>query len=152
MKMNESKGNQIAGLFFMIFGLVIAFVIIPMEIADVGDSIISARFFPRVFAIIMAAIGLLLFLEGCREKNKPNQAEFGVSLKGIKLILITFLILIGYVLLLYVLPYIAATIPVLALMIWIYGQRNVVKIAAVSVAVPLIIYLAFTYLLKLVLP
>lgn len=62
MKLNESKGNQIAGLFFLVFGLVIAFVIVPSEIADVGESIVSARFFPRVFAIIMAGLGLLLFL------------------------------------------------------------------------------------------
>ena len=156
MHIKESKANQIAGIFFVILGLVLAFIVIPTQIEDVTQRfdgvIVSARFFPRVFSIFMAIMGVLLFRQGCREKNKPNQAQIGVTTKGLKLILVTFAILIAYVLLLYFVPYVAATIPILALLIWVYGQRNIIKIVAVSAGVPVVIYFAFTYLLKLVLP
>jgi len=142
MYLKESKANQIAGIFFFVLGLVLAFIIVPSQIEDVTQRfdgvIVSARFFPRVFSIFMSIMGVLLFRQGCREKKKTVQGEIGVSKQGIKLILITFAVLIAYVLLLYFLPYMAATIPVLALLIWIYGQRNPVKIIGVAVGVPVL--------------
>lgn len=152
MSLKESKGNQIIGTVFFVLGLLFFFVIVPSQTTAVENAIITPSFFPRTFSLLMAILGALLFIEGWRGKDKPNQKVYSVSKQGLKLVIITFAILIAYVLLLYRLPYIAVTIPVLAVLIYIYGQRNWIKLIGVSVGLPIVIYFSFTYLLRLMLP
>ena len=48
MFLKESKAWIIAGLFFFVLGIAMVFVIIPWQIAEVKDVLVTARFFPRI--------------------------------------------------------------------------------------------------------
>ncbi|MBQ8563429.1 MAG: tripartite tricarboxylate transporter TctB family protein, partial [Firmicutes bacterium] len=108
--------------------------------------------FPRTVCSVMAVLGACLTYHGYRKRNEENQKVLGVSLVGLKYIGVTFAILVVYVLSLYFLPYVVSTAIGLFLLIFFYGQRNWIKLIGVSVGLPLIIYLSFTYLLMLKLP
>lgn len=152
MHLNESKAWMVSGIAFFVLGLLMVFVIIPWQIADIADADVSPRFFPTAICSIMAILGACLFYHGYRRRNEENQKILGVTLAGIKYICVTFGILILYVLSLYWLPYIASTIVALIALMFFYGQRNWVKLIGVGVGLPLLIYFSFTYLLMLKLP
>ncbi len=152
MYFNESKAWMVSGIAFFLVGLLMVFVIIPWQIAEVANADVSPRFFPTIVCSIMAILGACLFYHGYRRRHEENQKILGVSLVGLKYIGVTFGILILYVLALNWLPYIAATILALLALMLFYGQRNWIKLIGVSVGLPLLIYFSFTYLLMLKLP
>ena len=152
MSLTESKAEKILGAFFAILGLVLYFIIIPWQIKDVGAEFPTPRSFPNLLAGILTVLGVVLFISGTRHKDDDGQKTYSITRTEAKLVLVTLLLMVLYVISLYFVPYIPATVVVLALMIFIYGQRSPVKLAAASVAVPVIIYLAFTYILKFNMP
>ena len=153
MYLKESKAWMISGIAFLVLGLLMVFIIIPWQIADpsAADEL-GPRFFPRIICSSMAVLGALLTYHGYRKRNEENQKTLGVSMQGLKYIAVTFGILIVYVLSLYFLPYMVSTAIGLFLLMYFYGQRNWVKLIGVSVGLPIVIYLSFTYLLMLKLP
>lgn len=152
MYLKESKAWMVSGIAFFVVGLLMVFVIIPWQIADVANADVSARFFPRIVCSAMAVLGALLFYHGYRRKDEENQKILGVSKAGLKYIAVTFGILILYVLSLYWVPYIVSTAVALVVLMLFYGQRNWIKLIGVGIGLPVIIYFSFTYLLMLKLP
>ena len=138
------------------FGLLLAFLIIPTQIKYVDtDWYNSPRFFPYVVAGLFVVLGVTLFFSG-RKKSATMRDEaqevYAFPWEKIKMLLITLVILAAYVFAMEFLPYIPCTIVALAVMMIVYKQRNWLTIGIVSVAVPLVIYFSFTYLLKLRMP
>ena len=152
MSLSESKAERILGIVFAVLGLVLYFVIIPWQIKDVGAEFPTPRSFPNLLAGLLVVLGAALFVSGVKHKDAADQKVHSITKIEAKLVVITLLLMVLYVISLYFVPYIPATVVVLALMIFIYGQRSPVKLAAASVAVPVIIYLAFTYILKFNMP
>lgn len=152
MSLTESKAAKILGAVFAVMGLVLYFVIIPWQIKDVGADFPTPRSFPNLLAGLLVILGASLLVSGIKQKDAANQKVYSITKKEARLVLVTLLLMVVYVISLYFVPYIPATIVILALMIFIYGQRSPVKLAAASVAVPIIIYLAFTYVLKFNMP
>jgi hypothetical protein len=152
MTLNESKAERILGVFFFVFGAVLLLFIIPSQIAYVQGAYPQPRFFPQVIACLFMILGVALFVGGWRKKGSANQETYSFQWKELRLVLLTLGIVALYVLLLNWIPYIPATIIVLAVLIILYGQRNKFKIIGVSILLPIIIYVALTYGLQLRLP
>lgn len=152
MSLTESKAERILGIVFAALGLMLYVVIIPWQIKDVGAEFPTPRSFPNLLAGLLILLGIVLFASGIKHKDASDQKIYSISKTEAKLVIVTLLLMVIYVISLYFVPYIPATIVILALMIFIYGQRSPVKIAAASVIVPVVIYLAFTYILKFNMP
>jgi len=152
MSVDESKIERILGILFTCFGLVLLFLIIPSQIKDVGADFPTPRSFPNIIAGCISFLGILLFISGYRKIGKEDLKIYSLSKKEARLVSISLGLLILYVICLSYLPYIPVTVVVLGLMIWFYGQRNWIKLISVSVCLPLAIYFAFTYLLRLKMP
>lgn len=157
MFLKESKAWIIAGLFFFVLGVAMVFVIIPWQIAEVKDVLVTARFFPRIICAIMAILGADLAYLGYRKGQKAaatgiEERKLGVSMTGAKYIAVTFGVLALYVISFSFCPFIISTPILMFVLMLFYGQRSKVKLIGVSVLLPVITYLAFTYLLQLRLP
>ena len=157
MYLKESNAWIIAGLFFFILGLAMVFVIIPAEIAEVKDVLVTPRFFPRIICTLMAILGADLAYLGYRKGQKAaktgiEERKLGVSMTGAKYIVVTFGVLALYVVSFSFCPFIISTPILMFVLMWFYGQRSKVKLVGVAVLLPVLTYLAFTYLLQLRLP
>lgn len=156
MTLKESRAEQILGIVAAVFGLLLAFLIIPTQINVVGKAqwYNQPRFFPYVISGIFVLMGVLLFLSGIKKKKMADkdQETYEFSLRGTKMVLITLGLIILYVGCLGFLPYIPCTIVALAVLMWFFGQRDLKKVIPVAIVLPLVIYFSFTYLLKLRLP
>lgn len=152
MYLNESKAWMVSGIAFFVAGLLMIFVIIPWQIADVADAEVTPRFFPTIICAIMSLLGACLFYHGFRRRHEENQKILGVSMVGLKYIAVTFGILILYVLSLNWIPYIISTAIAMVALMFFYGQRNWIKLIGVGIGLPVLIYFSFTYLLMLKLP
>lgn len=62
------RSNFYTGFFFLVFGLVLYFILIPyqVELGDDADGL-SPRFFPNLGAIGLSVTGLILFLTSWRQ-------------------------------------------------------------------------------------
>jgi putative tricarboxylic transport membrane protein len=133
-------------------GILLFFIIIPWQVVDVGVELPTPRTFPRFIAAGITVLGIALFVNGRKKVGQTGLKVYSLSKVEARLVGITMGLLIIYVISLHFLPYIPITIVVLGLLMWFYGQRKWIKIISVSIALPLLIYYSFTYLLQLRLP
>lgn len=152
MTLDESKAERIVGLVFTCIGILLFLVVIPWQIKDVGADFPTPRTFPNFIALATAGLGVVLFLTGRKKKGKPDLKHYSLSKKEARLVGITVGLMLLYIFSLYYIPYIPATIVILGLMVWFYGQKSWMKIVGTAVCVPVVIYFSFNYLLQLRLP
>ena len=102
--------------------------------------------YPRFLVGIMAALNLLLLIGGLRKSNGENQEK--IDFKGMKMSLVTLLIIAVYELLFISTNYFIAT-PVFLIALFTYlGQRNWKVMIQLVVCLLVIIYLVFVLVLK----
>lgn len=102
--------------------------------------------YPRFLVGIMAALNLLLLIGGLRKSNGENQEK--IDFKGMKMSLVTLLIIAVYELLFISTNYFIAT-PVFLIALFTYlGQRNWKVMIPLVVCLLVIIYLVFVLVLK----
>ena len=152
MSLKESRMEQLAGLFLSLFSLLLYFVIIPWQIERVERAHPSPRSFPEAIAALLFVLAICLFVSGWRKRSRPDQKVFRMSQEELRQSFVTLLVMGGYTLSLYVLPYLPATMAALGGLMWIYGQRKWWKLSLAVLVLPGAIYMAFTSLLKLRLP
>lgn len=157
MTLKESKVERLLGITSTAFGLILAFLIIPSQINIVSKApwYNQPRFFPYVISGIFILMGVLLFFAGIKHgKTVSDEAQetYAFSAKGTKMVLITLGFITVYVASLSFFPYIPCTIVALGILMWFFGQRNLKTVIPVAIILPILIYLSFTYLLKLRLP
>ena len=102
--------------------------------------------YPRFLVGIMAALNFLLLIGGLRKSNGENQEK--IDFKGMKMSLVTLLIIAVYELLFISTNYFIAT-PVFLIALFTYlGQRNWKVMIPLVVCLLVIIYLVFVLVLK----
>ena len=149
---NESRLERWSGVFFAFLSILFYFGVIPWQIRHVPGVSLSPRTFPNTITVFLFVLSVALCVSGWLKRNRTGQKIFSISCNEIKLAALTLLTVGGYTLLLYIIPYIPATFIVLAVLIRLYGQRKWWKLSLVSLILPVLIYVAFTYLLRLQLP
>ena len=156
MSLKEGKAEVILGAFFFVLGVLLVFLIIPGQIRLVDGASPQPRFFPSLIAGLMGVLGVVLFAGGLRKmktvKEEDQSVTFSLQFKELLLVVLTLVIMALYVVLLNFVPYMPATMIALAVLITLYGQRNIFKIVGVSVLLPIIIYVGLTYGLQMRLP
>jgi hypothetical protein len=152
MSINESKVDQIFGLLLGIFALLLFFVIIPNEVADTSKFGVSPRFLPNVLALLLLVLSICQIVSGFKKKDKKDQKTYTINPNELKLIGKSMLIFIVYLVAINIVGYLISTTVTLAVFMLVYGQKNIKKIALVSVGIPIVIYIFFTKALQMVLP
>ena len=152
MSFKESRLELWTGVFFALLSILLYFVIIPWQIRHVPGVALSPRTFPQAITGLLFFLSVALSVSGWAKRNLASQKTYSISGQEVKLTALTLLAVGGYTLLLQATSYIPATILVLAVLIRLYGQRKWWKLAAVALILPVLIYTAFTYLLRFQMP
>lgn len=154
MSLKEGKAEVILGIFFTVIGILCLTVIIPNQIKFVENAYPQPRFFPNLICALSTVLGIALFVGGLRKSkaNSDNQEEYTFRAHEVKLVLITLGIMILYVISMYFIPYLPATIIATGALIAIYGQKKIWKILLAAILVPVLIYIGLTYGLQIRLP
>lgn len=152
MKFAESKVDQVGGIIFGVFSLLLYFVIIPTEVVDSQQFGVSPRFLPQLVALSLLFLAICLFVSGYRKRNQENQKIYTINPTELKLIAKTLILFALYILALDFLGYMIPTIVVLGIFMYMYGQRRIKLLIAIALGLPVVIYFFFTKALQMVLP
>ncbi len=152
MKFSEATAEQVTGVSLGVFSLLLYFVLIPWQIADVKVAGVTPRFLPEALAIFMLILSICLFVNGYGKRTNVGQKYYSFAPKETALVVKSLLILSGYIVLLEVLGYLLTTIAALGLLMYMYGQRRIKILIPVTIGLPVVIYLFFTKVLQIVLP
>jgi putative tricarboxylic transport membrane protein len=141
--------------------LLFYFVVVPAEIVipriqvggGVGGGAASPLFFPRLMAVVLGFLGVLIFLRGQSRAETLLAGEgfaFGIAqavrVAGTAAILVAYLALLDWI------GYLLLTPIALASLSLLLGFRRWLLLAIVATAVPTTIYLGFRYGMKILLP
>lgn len=142
-----------AGLFAA--SLLIFFYLIPTFVSGGTHTELSPRFFPRLATVLLGFLSFLMMTKSVRAIKKehglaslrdllPHQGSCSFSWPTVIIVLCLGI----YFLLFEHLGFVIATPPVVAVMMWFFGQRRPLRIALISLILTGVIYTMFTYGLK----
>ncbi len=142
-----------AGLFAA--SLLIFFYLIPSFVSGGTHTELSPRFFPRLATVALGFLSILMMVSSLRAiqraQGRTSLRELCSSPGSLRLswpVLIIVVCLGVYFLLFEHLGFLIATPPMVALMMWFFGQRRRLRIALISLILTGVIYTLFTYGLK----
>lgn len=152
---NKHQTDFITGACLLAASLVIFFYLIPTFVSGGTHTELSPRFFPRLATILLAFLSLLMMVSSARSLKKNDE------LGGLRQLMayrpscnftwptaLTVLCLCAYFLLFEHLGFLISTPPVVAVMMWLFGQRRPLRIILISLILTGVIYTLFTYALK----
>lgn len=119
-----------------------AFLIVSRQIQDPGSRLVPT--FISIFAIVLATLLLL--------RTKRGKKEEALDFSGSKAALVMAVLLILYVILIEVLGFYIITPFYLYTAMWVLGQKNKKIMLAISLLMPLGVYLFFDLLLSMQIP
>lgn len=117
--------------------------------------IMSPYLFPLLLAVFAVLLSVSLFAEGSHEVKEARQAaEPPAKAAPLAVKKVLFVVALGviYYLLISVIHFVPASVLFLAALIWYLGERKYIKIALISVIMPLVLYVLFAKLLNVRLP
>lgn len=151
--MQEYKTFLWGGTFWVLFALALRFVIIPWQIADeLPQSGTDARYIPEAVSYLLMLGGLLLALNGYKIRNVPEQRMYVFNLGNMRLVAWSLVVISANIIAFNLVGYIIPAICTLAGLMLLYGNRSYVKIAVISIAMPLLINQLFKVTLQMYLP
>jgi len=141
--------------------LLFYFVVVPAEIViprfqvggGVGGAAASPLFFPRLMAVLLGFLGVLVFLRG-QSRAATLVAGEGFAFGWVQAGRVggTAAILVAYLALLDWIGYLLLSPVALASLSILLGFRRWLTLAIVAIAVPTTIYLGFRFGMKILLP
>lgn len=140
----KNMTDRLCGLFFVLFGLMLFFYLIPTQIEPVDYGAIRPKTMPQILAVIIAVFGFILMVkpaDGSNLQPMPwGRSSLIVAVLSGGLWLIS---LFGFI---FVAPFLA-----LVLMV-IMGERRPLWLGLGVVGMPALIWFAVTILLERPLP
>jgi len=152
MDFKESKVDLVFGIIIGIFSLLLYFVITPSQVPNVTRLGVSPRLLPNIIAFLLLILSISQIIGAFKVKDTGDEEVYTINPIELKLIGKSMLVFIAYFIAINLVGYIISTIAALAVFMLIFGQRNIKKIALVSVGLPIVIYIFFTKALQMILP
>ena len=153
--MSERLKNQKfrEGLVILLLGIALGvYSLYKFYTAAVKTSwIMSPYLFPLLLSAFTVLVSLSLLLEAVHELRAAAK-EDGKGKMNLKNVAVVMLLCIAYAVLLPHLGFIFASMLFLAALIWFLGERKIWLLAAISVVMPLLLYVIFGVLLSVRLP
>ena len=147
MKQLQDVGT-LAGLFYLIGGLFVVFVLIPIGIDEPGNvefNVLAPAYWPRIICLVLAGMGAAMLVRGWLNRDTLDEdaegAFAGIIWWRVGLVIAgTF----GLYASLDFLGLVLAGAVALVLLMLLAGERRPVLIACVAVGVPMALYVFFT--------
>ena len=138
------SADRASGIFFLLFGLAMFFLVIPNYVETVEGSNLAPKTLPNAISLTIAICGALLAFKPTDHSTQSLHA-FAVTGGYAALLAVSI-----YAMSWFGFEYVA---PVLALvMMWMIGERRPLWLAFGTVGMPLIIWFLVTYALGRALP
>ncbi|MDF2821061.1 MAG: hypothetical protein K0R15_1502 [Clostridiales bacterium] len=142
------KGNLISAIIFIIIGIYVLIEVSTFPNLG-GEQVTGPEFFPKILAIVLIVLSLILFISTILDKENRETGLFNALATKTY---ITMFSLLAYVLLMGILGFIIPTIVFLIGMIRLCGMKSIPRIAIVSILATFVIYGVFQLLLAVPLP
>jgi hypothetical protein len=152
LEIKESSVEKYGGIVIGLLTLLLYFWVIPVQIGHVKNVPVEPSTLPKILAIIMFTLSIALSVSGHLNRHKANQKVYKIALSEMKLVFFSLAVLVVYTVVVPYIGYMVTTVISLAVLMYVFGQRNRVKLIAVSVLVPLGILIFFTKLMQIHLP
>lgn len=152
MKITESSVEKYGGLLLAVFSLILYFIIIPLQVGDVKNAVVTPQSLPKALTLFMVFLSVCLSISGYHKSKNSNQKIYTINFSEVKLVLLSLAVIAVYILVIKYLGYLITTVIALAILMYAFGQRKLIKILSVSILVPIAIQLFFTNLMKIYLP
>lgn len=137
----------------MAFALALRFVVIPWQIADeLPQSGTHARYIPEAVSYLLMLCGVLLAVNGYMIRNAPEQRIYVFNLGNMRLVGYSLVVISANIIAFNLIGYIIPAACTLAILMLLYGNRSYVKIAVISIVLPLLIDQLFKITLQMYLP
>ena len=153
--MSERLKNQKfqEGLVILLLGIALgAYSLYMFRTAAVKTSwIMSPYLFPLLLSVFTILVSLSLLVEAVHEMQVATKTD-GKGKMNLKSVAVVMLLCVAYAALLPRLGFILASMLFLAAFIWFLGERRIWLVAAISVVMPLLLYVIFGVLLSVRLP
>ena len=130
----------------LLLGLTVIFLLIPLGVDEprrVKYAALSPSYYPRIIAMCLALLGLVITLRSYLAPLAEPSEEVKNRPDAIQRIAVVFGILLAMALSLTTLGFIVTTTFALGAVIWFAGERNYVLIVAMAVIIPLALYFFF---------
>ena len=133
------KANLISGAALQIFGIALAFVIIPLQIEESTDATISPRLLPQICAWALIFLSALLVVNTVRHRPVVQQVS-PISLAAFwAMVAISGVFVVGIILFLYTGPLWSSAVLVVVPML-LMGERRPVLLVAIPACLILASY------------
>lgn len=140
----STTADRLSGVFFLLFGLGVYFLVIPNQVEAVDGGNLSPKTMPSIVSMIIAICGGLLVFRPTGHQV-PNARFFGIAAFYAALLAVGI-----YAMSLFGFEY---TAPVLALAIMlVIGERRLLWLSIGAVVMPVAIWFLVTQLLERALP
>ncbi|WP_024334769.1 tripartite tricarboxylate transporter TctB family protein [Desulfotignum balticum] len=152
---HKYRQDFFTGTALFIFSLVLIFYLIPAYVGSSTHTEMSPRFFPKLAAVLLAVLSFMLtavsvrgFLakKGSGTPKDPVTPRIRPDIKSGPVLSVG--IVAAYFLGFEYLSFLAATPVAVALFMLTFGQRKPVRIIGISLVLTAIVYILFTYGLK----
>ena len=148
--MPMARRNIVAGLALLAFGSWYAYLAGNLPTRDVMPNTPGPAFFPTIIVVSVMALSAALVVAGFRAepteasgKSKPQEGYEPFLAVGAFLVFLAALPHAGFI---------VCSIPFFGALMYLYGSRNWLMIAVLSVVVPLALYIIFRHGFQIVLP
>ena len=147
------RSDIVSGVLLVLFGLVMIFFVVPIEIDSTGDYGLDPKFFPVMLLWLVIVMALLLVGSRLPVPADPPDAEVPLDAQNWMFIVGASLYLLAGFVAITALGFIPATIVMIAVLMYIMGvRRQWIRLISVSVAAPVLIYEALQRLFTVQLP
>lgn len=139
------------GVFFFLLGFAIL-VLIPSQvrISPTVQTTVTPKFVPTLIGISLIIVGFFMVLQAY--KRRGEESSLSVSSDGFFRVLLSILLLVSYIELFSIVGIVVSSGIFIALYSYMFGLRDYLKMAAVSVLVPVVIWLVFEYVFRIPMP
>jgi putative tricarboxylic transport membrane protein len=142
------KGNMIISIILILIGIFVLFEISSFPSYE-GGTITGPDFFPRILALTIIGLSLILFISTFISKDESKTGLFDIyAIKAY----ITMVSILAYMVALNIIGFIFATPLFLFGLVRFYGMKHYPKLVLVSIVITGIIYSVFKLLLAVPLP
>ncbi len=148
---NWLNSNTIAGALYLILGVFMVFVLIPVgvdEPSNVEFAVLAPSYWPRIICLALAALGLGMLVRTwiSLRRGAPGEADEPSGVSEMVFWRVGLVIAGTFVLyaVLETLGFVLAGAIALALLMLLAGERRPLHVGLISVGIPLLLYLFFT--------
>lgn len=144
------KTEIITALGIILLGILVYFVVIPLQVKSPATGLTSPRFMPRFIVGAMTVLAFIYLVQAFLSRPIETKKKFA---RGELQRVITICLILGvYFLGIHYIGYYVSTMATILFVLWYFKVRSLIAMLSIAVLYNLGIYCLFKYMLKMNLP